>query len=79
MYTRLSDAEEGEREKLSKIEEKNLKTGVQGLKPSKDQISYRVLDANCIDEIAQIENQLMKSDAWNTKKLNSDYVLSNRS
>lgn len=63
VYTRLSDAEEGEREKLSKLDEKNLKSGVQNLKTSKDQITYKVLDANSINKIAEIENQLMESDA----------------
>lgn len=60
VYTRLSDAEEGERKKLK---EKNLITGVQG-----DDITYSPLNSNNIDKILELEKQLMGSDAWGTFK-----------
>lgn len=61
MYTRLSDAEESEREKLADISKKNLNTGVQNF--SSEKFSYEPLDAKYINNIVPIEEQLMGTDA----------------
>lgn len=81
VYTRLSDAEENERIRLSKNESKNLQTGVQGMCRSQapgpravpvgtafhngQDISIRPLDAAHVSEVSQLEDVLMGTDAWN--------------
>lgn len=61
VYTRLSDAEESEREKLADASKKNLNTGVQNF--GSDEFSYEPLDAKNIDDIVKLEKELMGSDA----------------
>ena len=61
VYTRLSDAEESEREKLADVSKKNLNVGVQN--PSSDEFMFEPLDANNINEIVALEKELMGSDA----------------
>lgn len=63
VYTRLSDAEESEREKLANINEKNLKTGVQNIKSANGDIQYMPMNSADAGEIAKHEKQLMGSDA----------------
>ncbi len=60
VYTRLSDAEESEREKLAKNDEKNLITGVQN--NDKSDIKFMPMQKSDIPEIVSLEQQLMKSD-----------------
>lgn len=76
VYTRLSDAEETEREKLADTRVKNLNTGVQNVE---DEISYQPIDAKYVEDIAQLETDLMGSDAWGVNKINSDIKEPNRS
>lgn len=66
IYTRLSDAEEHERERLKLTESRNLKCGVQDcpLPVSPGTIAYRPLDANHVADVAALEASLMGSDAW---------------
>lgn len=59
VYTRLSDAEENERARLAHPVPRNLRTGVQA-----SRIEYRPLDAAQVDHVAQLEAQIMGSDAW---------------
>lgn len=61
VYTRLSDAEESEREKLADVSKKNLNVGVQN--PSSYEFMFEPLDANNINEIVALEKELMGSDA----------------
>lgn len=77
MYTRLSDAEESEREKLADISKKNLNTGVQNLEG--DNKNFEPLDAKDIPQIVELEKQLMGTDAWNNKKFEDELKLNNRS
>lgn len=60
VYTRLSDAEESERERLADISKKNLNTGVQNLDDNKN---FEPLDAKDIPQIVDLEKQLMGTDA----------------
>lgn len=59
VYTRLSDAEETERERLADISKKNLNSGVQEI----DKITYLPMDAKFLDEMTALERDLMGSDA----------------
>lgn len=77
VYTRLSDAEEAERQRLATNAEKNLISGVQDIDDS--QITYKPLSKNEVPDIAKLESELMKDDAWNSNMINADYILSNRS
>lgn len=63
VYTRLSDAEESERQKLADNSVKNLNTGVKDLPGDASQIIYQPMDVANLDEIANIEKQLMDTDA----------------
>ena len=68
VYTRLSDAEENERVRLSSSEPKNLRTGVQhaGAHDGEAQeIEYRPLDAAHAADVARLEATAMGTDAWN--------------
>ncbi|MDO5328623.1 MAG: tRNA (adenosine(37)-N6)-threonylcarbamoyltransferase complex transferase subunit TsaD [Coriobacteriia bacterium] len=64
VYTRLSDAEEGERVKLK---DKNLVSGVQGN-------TFAPLNASNLDKVVELENELMKDDAWTKEKFNLDNI-----
>ena len=75
VYTRLSDAEEAEREKLADTRKKNLNVGVQNL----DGVTFEPMDAKFAEDIAALESELMESDAWNSAKINSELGLLNRS
>lgn len=75
VYTRLSDAEEAEREKLADTSKKNLNVGVQNL----DGVTFEPMDAKFAEDIAALESELMESDAWNSAKINSELGLFNRS
>lgn len=59
VYTRLSDAEENERTRFAHPVPRDLRTGVQA-----SRIEYRPLDATQTDRVAQLEAQIMGSDAW---------------
>lgn len=61
VYTRLSDAEESEREKLADVSKKNLNVGVQN--SSSEEFSFEPLDAIKINEIISLEQNLMGSDS----------------
>ncbi len=61
VYTRLSDAEEHEREKLADAAPRDLRTGVGG----NEAISYRPLAAVDVDQVAALETTCMGTDAWN--------------
>ena len=81
VYTRLSDAEENERIRLSQENDgakmgSNLTTGVQdslrndhGKDVSADDIVYRPLDAAHAEAVADMENATMGSDAWNVAQI----------
>ncbi len=60
VYTRLSDAEEGERARLSKPDPKNLRTGVQ----AEGSLTYRPLEVARAHDVAALEARVMGSDAW---------------
>ena len=82
VYTRLSDAEENERARLAIQQERNLRTGVQDLAgddgdaPSGAARSHdailRPLGAQDAADVAALESQLMKGDAWNTLQVLDD-------
>ena len=62
VYTRLSDAEENERARLSKHDPKNLVTGVQDIES--DQVVYRPLDAAHVACAVALDAQVMAGAAW---------------
>ncbi len=66
VYTRLSDAEESERARLSETHPKNLRTGVQYESKGIESLDYRPLDAAHAGDVARLESDVMGSDAWNT-------------
>lgn len=72
IYTRLSDAEEAEREKLRVAGSKNLITGVQG--------EYGILPICVSDakEIAMLEKKSFTHDVWNESSIVSDIENNNR-
>ncbi len=71
VYTRLSDAEEHERIKFAKqaeqpqLDAKDLQSGVQG----GSVIRYQPLEAAWAPAVAQLEQQVMGSDAWNAAQV----------
>lgn len=79
VYTRLSDAEEHERQAFaqqsSEASECDLVTGVQGDIPEPDltnesgAIRCVPLEASWVHSVALLENELMGSDAWNDAQL----------
>ena len=71
VYTRLSDAEENERKRLAKISEKNLTSGVENLEQNND-IAYTPMTLDDANEVAEIESQIMKTDAWNSTMIIED-------
>lgn len=72
IYTRLSDAEEAEREKLRVAGSKNLITGVQG--------EYGILPICASDskEIAMLEKKSFTHDVWSESSISSDIEHENR-
>lgn len=64
VYTRLSDAEENERIRLSKTDPKNLHTGVQHESDGAGSFDYRPLDALHVRDVARLEGETMGTDAW---------------
>ncbi len=95
VYTRLSDAEENERAKLARNDEKNLVTGVQDVKqtaratmhaaarlvapPDETGVSYHPLDAAHVEDVASLEAQSMGTDAWSTRLVADELGQRNRS
>ena len=76
VYTRLSDAEEAEKLRLAKLApdlsaERASKhvtmndTAVPNARAGADGIAYKPLDAAHVEAVAELETQLMGSDAWN--------------
>lgn len=72
IYTRLSDAEEAEREKLRLSGSKNLITGVQG--------DYGILPGCVSDahEIATLEKRCFSHDTWSESSIINDIKSENR-
>ncbi|MCF0103855.1 MAG: tRNA (adenosine(37)-N6)-threonylcarbamoyltransferase complex transferase subunit TsaD [Eggerthellaceae bacterium] len=64
VYTRLSNAEENERKRLSKVGAKlplrKLEVGVKG----SDDVILEPLNVDVIDELVEIESELMGTNAW---------------
>lgn len=81
VYTRLSDAEEAERQRFAKqsdvpaAEEKDLMTGVQGTAS----IRYQPLEAQWASAVAKLESDVMGSDAWNTAQILDELPRTDRS
>lgn len=85
VYTRLSDAEENERARLSSLEPKNLRTGVQDARakahPSMHESSpidanqvvkgilYRPLDAAHAADVAALEARVMDGESWSERMI----------
>lgn len=96
VYTRLSDAEENERIRLSKNDPKNLATGVQDValrrdqrasmhdtavlnaRPNDDGVVYRPLDAAHAIAVANLEQDIMGSDAWNASMVSDELPRADR-
>ena len=70
VYTRLSDAEENERVRLSKDDPRNLVTGVQDIES--DQVLYRPLDAAHVADVAKLEAQVMEGAPWTEKTISNE-------
>ena len=70
VYTRLSDAEENERVRLSKNDPRNLVTGVQDIES--DQVLYRPLDAAHVADVAKLEAQVMEGAPWTEKTISDE-------
>ena len=70
VYTRLSDAEENERVRLSKDDPRNLVTGVQDIES--DQVLYRPLDAAHAADVAKLEAQVMEGAPWTEKTISDE-------
>ena len=74
VYTRLSDAEEAEKVRLAKaVDEARPRdskhvtmndTAISNARANKDGIAYKPLDAAHVDAVAELESQLMGTDAW---------------
>ena len=70
VYTRLSDAEENERVRLSKDDPRNLVTGVQDIES--DQVLYRPLDAAHAADVAKLEAQVMEGAPWTEETISDE-------
>ena len=70
VYTRLSDAEENERVRLSKDDPRNLVTGVQDIES--DQVLYRPLDAAHVADVAKLEARVMEGAPWIEKTISDE-------
>ena len=78
VYTRLSDAEEAERVRLSKTDAKDLATGVQHASMATDEVTYRPLDAAHVQQIAQLDAVLMPKDSWSAGMFADELSLTSR-
>ena len=85
VYTRLSDAEENERIRLSDEAPRDLRTGVQhgGTVPAAtsaaaEGLRFLPLDAAHAADVARMEDELMGSDAWNEAMVRDDLVQAGR-
>lgn len=83
VYTRLSDAEEHERQRfaVNQAPEKDLLSGVQGGAPNTPAdfvVRYQPLDAAWAESVANLEARVMGSDAWNTVQVLDDLPRSDR-
>lgn len=79
VYTRLSDAEEAERARSARAEERDLATGVQGAAPAADaasgsvaggegaHVAFQPLDVAHAADVAALEARVMGSDAWSDR------------
>ena len=74
VYTRLSDAEETERARLARTEDRDLATGVQG----ESGLAYLPLDAHFAEAVASLEGDLMGGDAWTPSMVADELVHKNR-
>lgn len=88
VYTRLSDAEEHERQKFAKPSEKDLVSGVQGSADAAantlsagegSSLRCQPLDSSWVDDVAAMESEVMGTDAWNASQVADDLVRSDRS
>ncbi|MBQ9020878.1 MAG: tRNA (adenosine(37)-N6)-threonylcarbamoyltransferase complex transferase subunit TsaD [Eggerthellaceae bacterium] len=86
VYTRLSDAEEHEREKLADASPRDLRTGVSGASQANQQFktdglqfSYRPLAAADVDQVVALEASCMGSDAWKAAQLTDEIPRKDRS
>ena len=70
VYTRLSDAEENERVRLSKDDPRNLVAGVQDIES--DQVLYRPLDAAHVTDVAMLEARVMEGAPWTEKTISDE-------
>ncbi|WP_283170130.1 tRNA (adenosine(37)-N6)-threonylcarbamoyltransferase complex transferase subunit TsaD [Curtanaerobium respiraculi] len=78
VYTRLSDAEENERKRLSQVDPRDLRTGVQHGASNASAWIVRPLDAAHVPQIAALESQIMGSDAWSERLVADELPQSNR-
>lgn len=87
VYTRLSDAEEHERQKFAKPSEKDLVSGVQGSESVMGMsvegegcaLRCQPLDSSWAEDVAAMESVVMGTDAWNASQIADDLVCSDRS
>ncbi|MDO4853839.1 MAG: tRNA (adenosine(37)-N6)-threonylcarbamoyltransferase complex transferase subunit TsaD [Coriobacteriia bacterium] len=94
VYTRLSDAEEHERQRFAVADEKDLSSGVQGgvvrsfngsaTADSHDVeesafLRYQPLEALWCGEVARLESELMGTDAWNAAQVADELGRADRS
>lgn len=78
VYTRLSDAEEHEREKLKSGTSRNLVSGVQA-SDTAGSLMYRPLDKDHAADVAALESEIMGSDAWRTSMVEDEIGRTDRS
>ena len=89
IYTRLSDAEEHERQKFAQnntqeVSDRDLVTGVQGDDPHNDLSNEKQaircvpLEACWVQRVAELEDKLMGSDAWNASQVLDELPRSDR-
>lgn len=84
VYTRLSDAEEAERTRLARDDNRDLRSGVQGsAQPVPAQgaevLRFQPLDAAWVDAVAEMETACMGSDAWNAAQVADELPRADRS
>lgn len=73
VYTRLSDAEENERARLSQPRARDLRSGVQGAPLASDEhLSFMPFDSAYADDASGIERACMGTDAWGAGTIADD-------